>query len=344
MEPFVLRRLKKDVLKDLPSKTNHTLNVALSPAQNEIYKDLVSKFFSSAAQEKPSTEEPSEELGDDTEEVEVVPSTNGSGLSGSMEMMMFMRRAANHPTLLRWHYTDHKIKSMAKKLLKDKTYKENREESIRLDLMEMSDHQIHQLCRIHTCIADSALPDELLLDSGKFLELDNLLPKLQRDGHRVLLFSQFTQMMDVMEDYLTIKGYRYFRLDGQTPVSERQTMVDSFNSDEQIFIFMLSTRAGGLGINLTAADTVIIHDIDLNPYNDKQAEDRCHRVGQTRPVTIYKMVAKNTIEDAMYTVALNKLTLEQEISGSTSSSKQNEKKLYHILREALMASNETSAS
>jgi SWI/SNF-related matrix-associated actin-dependent regulator of chromatin subfamily A containing DEAD/H box 1 len=255
-------------------------------------------------------------------------------------ILIIIRRAANHPTLLRWHYTDHKIKAMAKKLLKDKTYKENREESIRLDLMEMSDHKIHQLCRIHSCIADSALPDKMLLDSGKFLELDTCLPRLRREGHRVLLFSQFTQMMDILEDYLTIKGYRYFRLDGQTPVSERQTMVDSFNTDDQIFLFMLSTRAGGLGINLTAADTVIIHDIDLNPYNDKQAEDRCHRVGQTRPVTIYKMVAKNTIEDAMHMVALNKLTLEQEISGGSSSGKQNEKKLYHILREALMASND----
>jgi SWI/SNF-related matrix-associated actin-dependent regulator of chromatin subfamily A containing DEAD/H box 1 len=167
MEPFVLRRLKKDVLKDLPCKTNHTLNVTLSPAQNEIYKDLVSKFFSTAAQEEPGAEV--SELGDDAEEGEST-ATNGQsgGLSGSMGLMMLMRRAANHPTLLRCHYTDHKIKSMAKKLLKDKTYKENREESIRLDLMEMSDHQIHQLCRIHPCIAECALPDQLLLDSGKF--------------------------------------------------------------------------------------------------------------------------------------------------------------------------------
>ncbi|XP_059469012.1 SWI/SNF-related matrix-associated actin-dependent regulator of chromatin subfamily A containing DEAD/H box 1 homolog [Neocloeon triangulifer] len=350
MEPFVLRRLKKDVLKDLPSKTNHVVNIDLTSHQKDLYKNLVMEFFSNAT--KDDTPPPSEvqsENGDDLEQQEVeepepdiANTQESSTLGGSMSVMMLMRRAANHPALLRHHYDDRLVKKMAKKLLKDKTYKENREESIRLDLMEMSDHQIHQLCRNHPCIEKDVLSEQQILESGKFNELDKLLPELQKGGHRVLMFSQFTQMMDILEDYLNIRGLRYFRLDGQTPVAERQGMVDEFNSDESIFIFMLSTRAGGLGINLTAADTVIIHDIDLNPYNDKQAEDRCHRVGQTRPVTIYKMVAKNTIEDAMYMVAQNKLTLEQEISGGSSGGKQNEKKLYHLLKEALMASGETS--
>lgn len=94
----------------------------------------------------------------------------------------------------------------------------------------------------------------------------------------------------------------------------RQQLIDEYNRNEDIFIFLLSTRAGGLGINLTAADTVIIHDIDFNPYNDKQAEDRCHRMGQSKPVTIYRLISKNTIEEAMWVMTQEKLKLEKEIT------------------------------
>lgn len=94
----------------------------------------------------------------------------------------------------------------------------------------------------------------------------------------------------------------------------RQQLIDEYNENENIFIFLLSTKAGGLGINLTAADTVIIHDIDFNPYNDKQAEDRCHRMGQTKPVTIYRLISKGTIEEAMWDMTQDKLKLEKEIT------------------------------
>merc|ERR1719445_2278103 len=121
-------------------------------------------------------------------------------------------------------------------------------------------------------------------------------------------------MMDVMEKYLKIRGHRYLRLDGQTPVQERGDLIDKFNKEEDIFIFILSTRAGGLGINLTAANTVILHDLDFNPYNDKQAEDRCHRVGQTRPVRVIRFISEETIEEGIYSIATEKLKLEQDLS------------------------------
>lgn len=117
-----------------------------------------------------------------------------------------------------------------------------------------------------------------------------------------------------MEEYLVLRNYSYLRLDGQTPVSMRQDLIDQFTNDESIFIFLLSTKAGGLGINLTAADTVIIHDIDFNPYNDKQAEDRCHRMGQKKPVTIHRLVSQGTIEEGMFQMAQDKLKLEREIT------------------------------
>merc|ERR1711902_100200 len=137
---------------------------------------------------------------------------------------------------------------------------------------------------------------------------------MQSNGDRVLIFSQFTMMMDIMEKYLKIRGHRYLRLDGQTPAQERQYLIDEFNNDPEIFIFILSTRAGGLGINLTAANTVILHDLDFNPYNDKQAEDRCHRVGQTRPVRVIRFISEETIEEGIYSIATEKLKLEQDLS------------------------------
>lgn len=144
--------------------------------------------------------------------------------------------------------------------------------------------------------------------------MDTLLPKLKAEGHRVLLFSQFTMMLDIVERYLDIRKHGYCRLDGSTAVDERQDLIDDFNTDSEIFIFLLSTKAGGVGINLTAADTCIIHDCDFNPYNDKQAEDRCHRMGQTRPVTIYRFITENTIEEGIHLVAQEKLKLEQDIT------------------------------
>ncbi len=116
--------------------------------------------------------------------------------------------------------------------------------------------------------------------------LDKILPGMRDGGDRVLVFTQFTMVLDVMEDYLKERDFSYLRLDGSTPVQERQYLIDQFNSDSKIFLFILSTKAGGLGINLTSANTVILHDMDFNPYNDKQAEDRCHRVGQTRFVCL----------------------------------------------------------
>lgn len=163
---------------------------------------------------------------------------------------------------------------------------------------------------------DVKIPDNLICDSGKFLYLDTLLPKLKAEGHRVLLFSQFTMMLDVVEEYLKIRKHGFCRLDGATAVKERQDLITDFNVDDNIFIFLLSTKAGGVGINLTAADTCVIHDIDFNPYNDKQAEDRCHRMGQSRPVTIYRLISESTIEEGILMAAEEKLKLEKDITST----------------------------
>lgn len=127
--------------------------------------------------------------------------------------------------------------------------------------------------------------------------LDRLLRKLRTDQHRVLIFTQMTKMLDVLEAFLNFHGHIYLRLDGTTKVEQRQILMERFNSDPRIFVFILSTRSGGVGVNLTGADTVIFYDSDWNPTMDAQAQDRCHRIGQTRDVHIYRLVSEKTIEE-----------------------------------------------
>ncbi|EMR68109.1 putative helicase swr-1 protein [Eutypa lata UCREL1] len=141
-------------------------------------------------------------------------------------------------------------------------------------------------------------PDRRLLqyDCGKLQALDRLLRKLQSGGHRALIFTQMTKVLDILEQFLNIHGHKYLRLDGATKVEQRQILTDRFNHDTRILCFILSTRSGGLGINLTGADTVVFYDQDWNPAMDKQCQDRCHRIGQTRDVHIYRLVSEHTIE------------------------------------------------
>ena len=155
-------------------------------------------------------------------------------------------------------------------------------------------------------------------DCGKLAQLDSLLKELKAGGHRVLLYFQMTRMIDLMEEYLTYRNYKYCRLDGSTKLEDRRDTVADFQSKPEIFIFLLSTRAGGLGINLTSADTVIFYDSDWNPTIDSQAMDRAHRLGQTRQVTVYRLITRGTIEERIRKRALQKEEVQRVvISGQT---------------------------
>jgi len=153
-----------------------------------------------------------------------------------------------------------------------------------------------------------SMPDRgrLVADSGKMQVLDALLRRLKREGHKVLVYSQFTKVMDILENYVQTTGFKYVRLDGQSALADRRDMVAEWQTDDDLFVFLLSTRAGGVGINLTAADTVIFFDSDWNPTVDSQAMDRAHRLGQERPVTVYRLLARGTIEDRIRSRALQK--------------------------------------
>lgn len=154
-------------------------------------------------------------------------------------------------------------------------------------------------------------PAKMLTDSGKLQTLDILLKRLRAENHRVLLFAQMTKMLNILEDYMNYRKYRYLRLDGSSTIMDRRDMVRDFQQRSDIFVFLLSTRAGGLGINLTAADTVIFYESDWNPTLDLQAMDRAHRLGQTKDVTVYRLICKETVEEKILQRASQKNTVQQ---------------------------------
>ncbi|CAD6216374.1 GSCOCG00004529001-RA-CDS [Cotesia congregata] len=155
---------------------------------------------------------------------------------------------------------------------------------------------------------------DLYRASGKFELLDRILPKLKATNHRVLLFCQMTQLMTIMEDYLGWRGFMYLRLDGTTKAEDRGDLLKKFNDPgSQYFLFLLSTRAGGLGLNLQAADTVIIFDSDWNPHQDLQAQDRAHRIGQKNEVRVLRLITVNSVEERILAAARYKLNMDEKV-------------------------------
>ncbi|XP_019908993.2 SWI/SNF-related matrix-associated actin-dependent regulator of chromatin subfamily A containing DEAD/H box 1b isoform X2 [Esox lucius] len=288
MKPFILRRVKSEVLKQLPAKEQKVEFCTMSDTQQQLYNALMQKLKGSANGEK-------RELAN---------------------VMMQLRKMANHPLLHRQHYTTTKLADMSRLMLKEPTHREADPALIREDMEVMTDFELHRLCLQYPSVQDYQLGTDLLLDSGKLVLLTQLLTSLKEQGDRVVLFSQFTMMLDILEVFLKHEKHRYIRLDGSTPISDRIVLIDQYNTELDIFVFLMSTKAGGLGINLTSANVVVLHDIDCNPYNDKQAEDRCHRVGQTRTVKVIKLISRDSIEDSMLRIGQKKLKLEQDMTAS----------------------------
>ncbi|WBW72842.1 SNF2 family ATP-dependent chromatin remodeller Ino80 [Schizosaccharomyces osmophilus] len=163
-----------------------------------------------------------------------------------------------------------------------------------------------------------------IADSGKLSKLDKLLTELKANDHRVLIYFQMTRMIDLMEEYLSYRQHRYLRLDGSSKISQRRDMVSEWQTRPELFVFLLSTRAGGLGINLTAADTVIFYDSDWNPSIDSQAMDRAHRIGQQKQVTVYRFITTGTIEERILIRAKEKEEVQKVVisGGETLPTKQ----------------------
>uniref|UniRef100_A0A8C2WHC0 DNA helicase n=1 Tax=Cyclopterus lumpus TaxID=8103 RepID=A0A8C2WHC0_CYCLU len=292
MKPFILRRVKSEVLKQLPAKEDTVESCPMSEKQQALYQTLFNQLKYQ------------------------FPSCFFFAERELCNVMMQLRKMANHPLLHRQYYTTEKLKAMSKLMLKEPTHFDADATLIQEDMEVMSDFELNRLCQQYSSISSYQLEKNLLLDSGKFHHLTELLASHKNKGDRVVLFSQFTMMLDIVEVLMKHLKHRYVRLDGSTPIADRIGLIDEYNTDADIFVFLLSTRAGGLGINLTSANVVILHDIDCNPYNDKQAEDRCHRVGQTKIVKVIKLISKGSIEDCMLQLSQKKLKLEQDMTAA----------------------------
>lgn len=254
LQPFILRRLKKDVEKSLPSKTERILRVEMSDMQTEYYRNIISRNFQA-----------------------LNAGTTGGNQMSLLNIMVELKKASNHPYLFPF---------AEERYIQNNGDLRNREVILK----------------------------GLIMNSGKMVLLDKLLTRLKKDGHRVLIFSQMVRMLDILADYLSIKGYQYQRLDGTVQSYTRKTLIDHFNAPgSQDFVFLLSTRAGGLGINLMTADTVILFDSDWNPQADLQAMARAHRIGQKNHVMVYRFLSKDTVEEEILERAKRKMVLEYAV-------------------------------
>ncbi|QPG75589.1 hypothetical protein FOA43_002946 [Brettanomyces nanus] len=299
MTPFVLRRKKSQVMKYLPAKHNHILYCDMTTAQRDIYDISISEVRSRIKEQR-------RRKGMTVEEIAKLPK-----LEGSNNYIMSLRKACMHPMIFRYLYTDDVLRVMARKIKKSPQYHDAYEQYIYEDMTVMSDFEINQLCHnFPRQLGEYILPIEFYMHSGKVKTLMDLVQKIVSRKEKVLVFSMFTQLLDVLEKVMSFKNFKFVRLDGSTAVDERQNIIDTFYEDETIPVFLLSTKAGGFGINLVAATNVIIYDMSFNPHDDKQAEDRAHRVGQTKEVNVYRLVCKDSIEQNILQVAYNKLELD----------------------------------
>ncbi|GMJ13367.1 CHROMATIN REMODELING 19 [Hibiscus trionum] len=328
--PFILRRLKSDVMQQLVPKIQRVEYVIMEKQQENAYREAIEEYRAISRARIAKLSEP-----DLNNIVGIIPRRQISNY------FVQFRKIANHPLLVRQIYDDDDVVRFAKRLHSMGAFQCTLDRVV-AELKNYSDFSIHQLLlRYGITGGKGTLSDEHVMLSAKCQTLAELLPSLKRSGHRVLIFSQWTSMLDILEWTLDVIGVTYRRLDGSTQVSERQTIVDDFNNDTSIFACLLSTRAGGQGLNLTGADTVVIHDMDFNPQIDRQAEDRCHRIGQTRPVTIYRLVTKGTVDENVYEIAKRKLTLDAAVleSGMDVGNEDDtsEKTMGQILSSLLMA-------
>ncbi|WVO18027.1 hypothetical protein L204_105725 [Cryptococcus depauperatus] len=323
LTPFVLRRRKAHVL-SLPPKTETVEHCEMTKAQSQLYSETMRKSkkilseMDENALEEVAGEDDAAASNSKTAVTKKTKAKKPSGLATSgANILMDLRKAASHPLLFRRLYTDAKIKKIAKDCLNTPTYCDCNLDYVIEDLQYMSDFEISNFCSSSEEVElhKHALNPDVFLEGGKVSALIRLVERCKAENKRMLLFSQFVMILDILEKALEHLGIRYTRLDGQTKTDERQGLVDEFNEDTNIAVFLLSTKAGGVGINLTAASVVVIYDQDFNPHNDRQAADRAYRIGQEKEVEVVKLITKGSIDEDMLEIGLTKLQLDDMVGG-----------------------------
>jgi len=286
--PFLRRRIKADVGLEIPPKKEVLVYCPMTQIQKDLYQAVVERSIEDFLNVKK----------DDVVNTE----THGRGKRERADIDYSIENASRE---VKTSYSAYS--------LKDKMSDSETNYSIKSRMMDMRKAVNHPYL-IEYPITDGGfykIDEEVIGLCGKMKVLDQMLNELMRKGHKILLFSQMTKMLDILGDYLNLRKLKFSRLDGSMNFVDRQDNIDKFNRDAEVKVFLLSTRAGGLGINLTAADTVIIYDSDWNPQQDLQAQDRCHRIGQTKPVMVYRLVTRGTFDEKIVLRAAAKRKIEK---------------------------------
>lgn len=307
LRPFLLRRTKDDVAElKLPGKSELLVYASLSPLQEQLYEICVNravKALTGEGEKEENVDPPKEETGRPQRRWRKPIRYFESDEDDSFEDVEERMDTQCQPS------------SSRSTSASGPWNREDPLEALRCSRFPLMD--LRKICNhpyLFRGIDPIGLADEALVAaSGKLRLLDCMLVELKRRNHKVLLFSQMTRVLDILEDYCHLRGFRYCRLDGNTKIEDRVKGMQLFNTDPSYFLFLLSTRAGGLGVNLTGADTVVLYDSDWNPQCDLQAMARCHRIGQTRTVAIYRLVTRGTVEQRMVELATAKRKLEKII-------------------------------
>lgn len=318
MTPFILRRLKSDVELNLPPKQELLVYAPLTQQQRKLYEATVDCTIMKLVDK----EDNSKQVDPDNLIIPTADNKRSRRSSTLSSKVNYQSQLAGTDS------DDEDINDWVKEIM-DSTAKRHSSSSkakgfgshvnnikMRNPLMMLRKCCSHPYLLSQPIDQETGyckIDEEVVKSSGKMLILDAMLKELKKTGHKVLIFSQMTKMLDLIEDYCHLRELNYCRLDGQTDMTTRGEQMQAFNTDPDQFLFLLSTRAGGLGINLSSADTVIIYDSDWNPQCDLQAQDRAHRIGQTKPVMIYRLVCANTVDEKIVERASRKRRLEKMV-------------------------------
>ena len=381
LKPFLLRRIKTDVESSLPKKREYILYAPLTAEQKDLYREVIAGSGRNYLEGK--AVERIEARNGGSRAASLKRKLNGEDSGASTPNKSFKSSRASTPASAastrrgrkgRQTYkdvTDREFNARLRRLENGEEESEEEEsipadseaeeieraKTIKLAKKEISNKKLQNPVMQARLVCNSPhnfywpwsftsddVDETLVSASGKMLLLDRLLPALFKNGHKILIFSQFKTQLDILQDWATIlRGWNCCRIDGQVKQEDRQEQIRAFNTDKAFKIFLLSTRAGGQGINLTAADTVILFDSDWNPQMDLQAMDRAHRIGQKKPVVVYRLATRGTVEQTLLEKADSKRRLEKLViqkgkfksllDGGTKKSAKEEEELRRVLAD-----------
>ncbi|RYP63821.1 hypothetical protein DL771_009104 [Monosporascus sp. 5C6A] len=331
MAPFILQRRKTDVL-DLAKKTERNIVVDMHPEQKLIYEEIRGRYLHQNKATKQAA---------------------AASSIKSANPWMQLRKAAIHHQLFRRHFTDSRVEKMVDILWKhcseEELYvqsKEDRHKALLLaDFKEKSDFELHTWCKeFKRYIGHLDVPDRSWEESPKVRTLLELVRGYMKTGDRALVFSRFEMVINILRDTLYFAGIPYCELTGQTNTADRFPEIQKFTTDADIPVFLLTTAAGGTGLNLTAANKIILFDQSDNPQDDVQASNRAHRIGQTRDVEVIRLITKDSVEALIYNSCVKKLMLAACVEGQFEVADDDQTSVEEECRKLMLLESEAEAA